>query len=84
LRYDSDTNELAAGLRALTVLAAHAPLDMERFARLNRLSLQRAQAFMQTYEICGYARRNERGELYCLTPLAISVIALGQPGGLLH
>lgn len=81
---DSEADALARGLRALSVLADHAPVDVRHFARLNHVSVQRARQLMQTYEHCGYARRMAHREVYVLTPLAREVVTLRRSGGRPH
>lgn len=73
---DGEAEALSRGLRALATLVDHAPLDVQRFARLNSMTVKRAQDIMQAYEICGYARRMPHRELYVLTPMAMNLVGV--------
>lgn len=70
---------LASGLRALEVLAAHAPLELRAFAALSRLSIGEAVAFLSAFEQTGYVARVDATQvngdaLFVLTPLALDLV----------
>jgi len=81
---NGDLEALAAGLRALAVLADNAPLDIAGFAKLSGLTEDEARQLMHTYENCGYARRTQGHEIYVLTQLARDLVGQAAPDSRLH
>ncbi|MEO5640851.1 MAG: hypothetical protein ABIQ98_03680 [Sphingomicrobium sp.] len=80
----SMTDDLASGLRALEMLAAHAPLDLARFAALNRLSDEQALALIGAFEQSGYVERVGCQSLFVLTPLALDLVPPTNAAARLH
>jgi len=74
MRVTSGADDLTNGLRALETLAAHAPLDLDRFAALNGLKVEEAIALIGAFEQTGYVERVGRDALYVLTPLALDLV----------
>ena len=62
---------LSRGLRALELLARHAPLDIDGFARLAGLSVADGAIMMGAFEESGYVRRTPGPGLCVPTELAL-------------
>lgn len=68
---------LADGLRALEVLARHAPIDTAGFAHAASLEGQAAAALVELFQHEGYIVRLSHGALLVLTPMALEIALAG-------
>ena len=71
----AEIEELRIGLRALSVLARNAPLDLADFARLNDLPQPDAAEIVAVFESFGYVRLHVEQALLEVTPMALSLVA---------
>ena len=78
------TSSLSCGLRALELLAVHAPIDLGGFAELSGISPDDALALLSAFEQTGYVARIPECALFVLTPLALNSVPPGKPAGRLH
>lgn len=83
MRKSDRIKELADGVRALELLARHAPIELPDFARLAMLPHTPAAALVQAFEQSGYVRRVPGGSLLALTMLGLTLVASDNPAGAL-
>ena len=72
---NAEIEELRIGLRALSVLARNAPLDLADFARLNDLTQPDAAGIVAVFESFGYVRLLVEQALLEATPMALALVA---------
>lgn len=70
------TDMLASGLRALGVIARHAPVAIEDLARLSGTTSHEAKALVETFVQQGYAVRFADTASYILTDLALPLVPI--------
>ena len=74
----ADADMLAPGLRALGVLAHHAPVAIDDLARLSGTTRHQAMTLVEAFVKYGYAARFADTASYVLTDLAWPLVPMRQ------